>query len=200
MNTKHLGDSYDLVKRTLIGWLGGAWAAHPMLTSEMEEEDRERLRSLLGVRALLSNEVLRPGANREEYLRPAQEHAGHLFLDPDTGVLLKPRKDQEDSPMHVFGDELLAIVHAPRRHCYLTLVYDQSFQRGEDKSLALRAKLAYFGGQRLSGAAYASHACFILLAANQDLLRGAVETLKDWLPEDRLLEGDHPPSPNSARA
>ncbi len=39
MNSKNVGDSYDLVKRALLQWLGGNRAAHPMLTERMTSKD-----------------------------------------------------------------------------------------------------------------------------------------------------------------
>ena len=48
MKLKHLGDSYDIVKKSLLQWLSafGPWAAHPMLrhpTSPAEAEVLEEL-------------------------------------------------------------------------------------------------------------------------------------------------------------
>lgn len=197
MNTDHLGDSYDLAKATIIGWLSGKWVAHPMLTKQMDGDSQDLLRKLLGVSDLLSTGVLTPGDDRDAYLRCAREHtAGHVFLDPDTGILLEKAGR---SPKHLFTSEIVAVVRAPGRERLLTLVYDQSFQRGQDKAGALREKLACFAQHAVAGAAYVSHACFVILSAEQSLVDGAVSRLMQRLPKDRLitcaqaarLEGTH---------
>lgn len=189
MNSDHLGDSYDLAKGTIIGWLGGDWVAHPMLTKRMDRDSQDLLKRLLGVSDLLSTSVLTPSDDRDAYLRSAREHtAGHVFLDPDTGIFLEKAGR---SPKHLFASEIVAVVRAPGRERLLTLVYDQSFQRGQDKAAALREKLAYFAQHTVAGAAYVSYACFVILSAEQGLVDDSVARLMQWLPKDRLILGGH---------
>ena len=187
MNPDYLGDCYDLAKGALIGWLGGTWVAHPMLTKQMDEDSQSFLKKLLGVSELVSTRVLTPGDDRDDYLRRAREHtAGHVFLDPDTGILLQ---NAGRSPKHLFASEVVAVVRASGRERLLTLVYDQSFQRGQDKAAALRGKLTYFAQHGVAGAAYVSHACFVILSADQGLVDNAVARLMRRLPAQRLITG-----------
>jgi hypothetical protein len=39
MTEDKLGDSYDIVKRSLLRWLGGEWFVHPMLTAAPSKGD-----------------------------------------------------------------------------------------------------------------------------------------------------------------
>src|SRR5262245_4645327 len=59
MNLKHFGDSYDIVKKSMLKWLSafGPWAAHPMFT--LRNRDNAAFAHFLGVR-LVSNDVLVP--------------------------------------------------------------------------------------------------------------------------------------------
>jgi len=41
MHPQHFGDSYDIVKQSLLAWLSadlGPWSAHPMFTDKVDDE------------------------------------------------------------------------------------------------------------------------------------------------------------------
>ncbi len=91
MRMKYFGDSYDIVKQSLIGWLGdfGSWAVHPMLTEEATEKQIVAFESFLGAR-VISREILTENTKRDLYLSCGADYE-NLFLDPDTGLRLQPQ-------------------------------------------------------------------------------------------------------------
>ena len=128
MKLQYLGDSYDIVKKSLIGWLSefGPWVSHPMFTEIVDPEQAAAFSRLLGT-PLLSEKVLIPETNRAEYFSSCRT-AGNLFLDPDTGVCLEPHRGKK-SVNYVFGMELAE--WCKLRPKALTLIFDQSYSRGK---------------------------------------------------------------------
>lgn len=131
---------------------------------------------------LVSSQVLKAGENREEYFRPCRDF-GNLFLDPDTGV----RLDRKRSEKHIFGEELVKIVRA--RPKALTLIFDQSYSRADERASAIEEKLEFFAGQNVYGFAYDSHATFLLLCHDLKLLEHAHIVLLEnsHLPRKRII-------------
>ncbi len=188
MKPEFLGDSYDIVKQSLLRWLAsmGPWATHPMFTDSVSSEQVDAYARLLGTR-VLSREILTPRVDRDVYLAPARDCEDHVFLDPDTGIRLEPTGGKK-APAYVFGPELLAIASA--RPEKLTLVFDQSLARGAERQ-QLEGKLSTFAVQGMHGIAYVSHACFVLVGADRSLVDTAFENLKreSGLPDSRFLKG-----------
>jgi len=190
MNPRFLGDSYDIVKQSLLRWLAsmGPWATHPMFTEPATPEQADAFAQLLGT-PLLSREVLTRGVDRGAYMAPARECHDHVFLDPDTGIRLGPTRGKK-TPQYVFGGELVAIASA--RPARLTLVFDQSLARGAEpeRQQQLKDKLSRLETMGVHGVAYFSHACFVLVGKDRSLVKEAFETLnKDsHLPGSRFLE------------
>jgi hypothetical protein len=172
---QYFGDSYDIVKKALIGWLGefGDWTAHPMFTEPVSPEEAEMFSRFLGVR-LISTDVLTPKTDRAAYMAPCRG-AGNLFLDPDTGVRLQARGGA-NSVNYVFGQELIALSRT--RPGALTLVFDQSYSRGDQNS-QVREKLSYLMSQGAYGFAYCSHAPFLLVGVDAKLVSRAYIRLLD---------------------
>lgn len=186
MNPKYLGDSYDIVKQSLLKWLAhtGTWVTHPMFTERASNEQVNTFSRLLGTR-LLSCDTLTYRTDRDAYLAPARNCNNHVFLDPDTGIRLKPIRGVK-APCYIFGTELVAIADAcPEK---LILVFDQSLARGNERK-QLRNKLNSFANQGIPSIAYVSHACFVLMGKNRSMLELAFKTLKkeSRLPESRFL-------------
>lgn len=175
MRLQYFGDSYDIVKKALIGWLRelGDWAAHPMFTEPVSPEEAEMFSRLLGV-PLISTEVLTPETDRDAYLSLCRS-TRNLFLDPDTGVRLQPRSDAK-SVNYIFGQELIALSLARPRA--LTLVFDQGYSRGDQKS-QIREKLSCLMSQGVYGFAYCSHAPFLLVGVDAKLVSRAYSRLLD---------------------
>lgn len=186
MTPSYLGDSYDIVKQSLLRWLSsmGSWATHPMFTEPVSSEQADDFARLLGTR-LLSLDILTNGIDRFAYLAPTCECHEHVFLDPDTGIRLKPTRGRK-APAYIFGTELMEIASAcPDK---LVLVFDQSLARGSERQ-QLQGKLQTFAVHGVYAVAYVSHACFVLLCRNSSLLEAAFDVLKSesGLPRRRFL-------------
>ncbi len=183
MKPSYFGDSYDIVKLSLLRWLSwmGSWATHPMFTEPVSSEQADDFARLLGTR-LLSLDTLTNDIDRIAYLTPAFECHEHVFLDPDTGIRLKPTKGRKASA-YIFGTELMEIASAcPDK---LVLVFDQSLARGSERQ-QLRSKLQNFAVSSVHAVAYVSHACFVLLCKNSSLVESAFKVLQS---ESRLPRG-----------
>lgn len=172
MRLRFFGDSYDIVKKSLLAWLSslGEWETHPMFTEEVSPGNADAFAAFLGT-PLLSREVLTSRTNRARYFATCHT-ASHLFLDPDTGVSLE--RATRVSAAHLTANELLSIVSARPRH--LTLVFDQSFARGARESVLAR-KFAFFRAAGVDVAAYWSHAPFLLLGLDRTLVDRALTDL-----------------------
>ncbi len=98
MKFKYFGDSYDVVKKSLIAWLCefGGWYAHPMFTEPVTPDQSALFARFLDAK-LVSAEELTPRTDRAAYFSSCLS-AGNLFLDPDTGIHLVPRRDSNLPP------------------------------------------------------------------------------------------------------
>jgi hypothetical protein len=185
MKLDFFGDSYDIVKKSLIAWLSkfGTWSAHPMFTETVNPDQAGSFSRFLGAH-LISHEVLTPQTDRTQYFSRCRT-AGNLFLDPDTGVRLSPCRGLK-SVNYVFGPELVEWSRV--RPDSLTLVFDQSYSRGSQAS-NIYQKLGFFAAHNITGFAYSSHAPFLVLSADPELARRARETLLEvsGLPATRLI-------------
>jgi len=140
MNLKHFGDSYDVVKRSLLQWLSpfGPWAAHPMFAHTVTPSEAAAFSRFLGVE-LVSTDILLQSSDRRAYLATCKE-CRSIFLDPDTGVRLRSGKDKR-STKFIFGDELIEM--AASRQEGLVLTFDQGLARGREHE-GVRTKLDSF--------------------------------------------------------
>lgn len=184
MKLQFFGDSYDIVKKSLIAWLSefGPWVTHPMFTKVFKAQDAVAFSRMLGT-SLLSEDVLTGLTNRQEYFSACYT-AGNLFLDPDTGISLEPRRDKK-SVNYVFGTELSEWCKG--RPSSLTLIFDQSYSRGNRNGI--REKLDYFADRHIYGFAYNSHATFLVLSDASELITKARQKLlaASGLPESRIV-------------
>ncbi|HST60642.1 MAG TPA: hypothetical protein VLK84_18220 [Longimicrobium sp.] len=183
MKIGYLGDSYDIVKRFLLQSLGafGCWSAHPMFTEAVSPADVAAFERMIGV-PVVSDEVLERRTDRGRYFASASG-AGHLFLDPNTG--LRMGRGGKNAPSYLFGEDLLRLVRA--RPGSLTMVFDQSLGRGAAKE-DLERKLAALEEEGVAAFAYHSHACFVIATGDAALANEARGLLQDaGLPEGRLL-------------
>jgi hypothetical protein len=198
MNMRYFGDSYDIVKQSLLRWLRGfgEWSAHPMFTESVSDTDVAAFETLLAVK-VVSREVLTLDTNRVAYFAPASS-CGHLFLDPDTGLRMRPTRGVR-APEFLFAGELVRL--AKERPASLTVVFDQSVGRGSERS-HLEGKLRELRHYEVFGFAYISHACFVVAATDRALVeRARSRVIADsLLPEGRFLpvsaaEPDTAPNP-----
>jgi hypothetical protein len=185
MDMKHFGDSYDVVKQSLLRWLRdfGEWSVHPMFTKSVTPEEVDNFARFLNAR-ILSAEVLNSETVRSDYLLSAPS-CGNLFLDPTTGLCLKwgPKRKSAD---YLCASELIQLIE--QRPESLTMVFDQSLARGRERT-QLMNKLQYLSQHGVASFAYCSHACFILLSQNRNLLDQAHAHMirESRLPESRFV-------------
>lgn len=155
-----------------------------MFTESVDEKDANVLSQLLGIR-LLSTDVLYQTTDRKAYFAPALACQNHLFLDPDTGFRLQATAGRV-CPSYLFGNEAIELVS--KRPKSLTLVFDQSLARGQEREQLAR-KMTFLEENGILSFAYVSHACFILMAKDRGLFGRAWEVVqeKSRLPETRFL-------------
>ncbi len=190
MDLKHFGDSYDIVKKSLITWLLdlGPWSAHPMFTHQVNSGNAkakaERFKRFLGLR-LLSRKRLHSKSDRISYFAIC-ETARHLFLDPTTGLKTSPVAAGKKL-RYLLADELIRIAKA--RPKYLTLTFDQSVPFGAAPKGVIRDKLRHLAREGLHSFAYVSHASFMILGCRKDLVNRAYKTIlnKSGLPASRFV-------------
>ena len=133
MRMGYFGDSYDIVKQSLIGWLGefGDWSVHPMLTRPATPEEVKAFERFLGAKVICA-EVLARDVNRVAYLSCAGK-CGNLFLDPDTGLRLRETDCRKPKAGYLFLEELVRL--SKQRSHSLTLVFDQSLPAARNPML-----------------------------------------------------------------
>ena len=187
MNYGYFGNTYDIVKHSLLRWLApcGAWSVHPMFTDDDPAHYVADYCCLLGAPAV-STETFRQADNRDAWIAAGNACQGHLFLDPDTGLRLnRPTRRLEK---YLMINELVTIVEA--RPDELTLVFDQSIDSSRDAAEQIKAKLLGLKGEGIHGLAYHSHANFILVSKDPNTLANAKSVLlkSSSLPEYRLIE------------
>lgn len=185
MHISYFGDSYDIVKQSLIRWLApfGPWSVHPMFTEETDLARVCAFERFLGA-TVLSNAPLTAKADRLKYFDCALT-CGNLFLDPDTGLKLVKVSGTRGAKF-LFASELLLLIQ--KRPGFLTIVFDQSHPRGKAVE-SLNEKLRYLSNQGVSAFAYTSHACFILAGSNSGLVERARDHLlaESRLPKNRFV-------------
>ena len=187
MDPKWFGDSYDIVKRSLLQWLSecGTWAVHPMFSSSVCLAFAEEFSSFLEA-PLVTTAPVPARSERESYFGHAIAWGStdHLFFDPDTGLSLPGSKSGEK---HLKAEELAKIVTGRRGK--LALVYDQSFSRGDNKEDQIKQKLDWLQKRGVYGLVYCSHANFILASSDEKVLSNAETILREVsrLPSNRFI-------------
>jgi hypothetical protein len=185
MRIRYFGDSYDIVKQSLLRWLQsfGEWSVHPMFTEGVSQSDVAAFESLLDAK-VVSTEILTVDSNHTAYLACASS-CNHLFLDPDIGLRMQPTRGIR-APGYLFAGELLQLTE--QRPSSLTLVFDQSVSRGSEGP-QLSAKLEQLHHHGVFGFAYVSHACFMVASRDRSLVeRARAQVIAgSRLPEGRFL-------------
>jgi hypothetical protein len=188
MRMRHFGDSYDIVKQSLLRWLRnfGGWSVHPMFTESVTPTNVFAFESLLSAK-VVSTEVLTLDTDRLAYFSCASS-CGHLFLDPDTGLRMLSTRGIR-APEYLFASELVRL--AEQRPGSLTLVFDQSVGRGSEQA-QLEAKLRELRRHGVFGSAFVSHACFVIAGRDRALVERARTQIitESKLPASRFLPVD----------
>jgi hypothetical protein len=187
MRLDKFGDSYDIVKQSLLRWLApcGPWIAHPMFTEQVDPLKAESFSRFLGV-CLLTTQTLHRDSDRSAYFSVPASCVGHVFLDPNTGLRV-PSASLGEAPDFVSGTELVTLAQAHPDQ--LVLVFDQSIDRRYPSKGQIEAKLTWLAERGIHGVAYVSHACFVLVSATESVLDTAIGTLlrESRLPDARLI-------------
>lgn len=187
MHLKHFGDSYDIVKKSMLGWLSGLgpWAAHPMFTHAVTDAEAQAFARFLGV-PVMSTAVLDATTDRNVYLEPVGQW-NSLFLDPDTGVRLR-REFGRRAPEFLFAEELARL--ALRHPSGVIMAFDQSLPRGGERA-AMSKKLTALAEGRTHGFAYVSQASFLVVSSSIEVAQRAKALVASAsaLPAERLLSG-----------
>jgi hypothetical protein len=188
MRMRYFGDSYDVVKQSLLRWLQnfGDWSAHPMFTEAVSDSDVVAFESLLAAK-VVSREILTLDTKRPAYFAPALS-CRHLFIDPDTGLRMRPTRGVR-APEYLFASELIRL--SAERTASLTVVFDQSVGRGSEQ-LHLERKLRELRHHEVFGFAYVSHACFLVVGKDRTLVERARSRIiaESCLPASRFLPVD----------
>jgi hypothetical protein len=159
-------------------------------------------RRLIGVPTVTDQSFVQSGRNRNDWLEVARTCQDHLLIDPDTGLPFdetgrRPvdEDDRRNTPEAIlYAGELAEIVK--NRPDKLTLIFDQSFHwSGGDESILrqINGKLWWVSQQDLHGLVYDSHAKFLLVSMDRDVLLSARHRLEELdFPGGRLrFSNDH---------
>jgi hypothetical protein len=139
-----------------------------MFTEAITGTDAESFAALIGV-PLVSTAALTSRHERDLCIDAVTRCQSHLFMDPDTGVCMRtPRKN---ASAYISVPELTRV--AADRPERLTLVFDQCLSRGREARTQLQEKLAALADGGVTGFAYVSHACFLLVGCDDGQLRRA---------------------------
>jgi len=185
MRMRYFGDSYDIVKRFLLHTISpeGDWAALPMFTEPVTLGEVVQFEAFLGARVVRPDPVV-PGEDRRSYfILPSSEH--RILVDPNKGVRMGRPSRARASVDYVFPEEVVGLCRGePRR---LVVTFDQSHVRGQEPE-SLSGKLAAFRREGVHGFAYRSHACFLVLTADEALATEAqAHLVAAGLPGDKLI-------------
>jgi hypothetical protein len=167
MNSKWLGDSFDLVKRVLleaVAETGLEVFADPMLTDKDVNIPNDYFRLI----------------NAKQVLPDGQITSGRcLFLDPDTGISGKKGKS------HITVKDISRNLSLGYD---LVVVFDQSFSRNSDIIKSINDKLEVLDKEGVKGFYYNSHANFLFASAQKDILKKVMNSLLEiGIPSDRLI-------------
>ncbi len=185
---KFFGDSFDIVKKQMLAWLGtgGQWAVQPMFTEQVTSEDAQAYSLFLGARLLNSNAFTRD-ADRSAFLSTGHWH-WNTFFDPDTGIAKNAKfaKFRQSPQDYLSIVELVQLTH--ERPEFLTLVFDKSVPRGSER-VAVEKKLVAFKKEGVAGLAYIAQAPFVALSCNPNNIQVAARSLvtQSKLPQDRVI-------------
>jgi hypothetical protein len=185
MRMRYFGDSYDIVKQSLLRWMRplGEWTVHPMFTEPVSAAEVTAFEALLSAK-VVSTEVLTLDTDRTAYFACGSS-CGHLFLDPDTGLRMLSTRGVR-APEYLFATELVRLCE--QRPGSLSLVFDQSVGRGSEQ-LHLEGKVRELRHHGVFGTAYVSHACFVIAGRDRALVERARSQIlaESKLPASRFL-------------
>lgn len=188
MKKKYLGDSYDIVKQSFLGWLDGDWSVHPMLTEEVDDQWINAYKAVLGgpkIKIISSHVPFRTASGGWYSVCNVD---CNLFLDPHTGLTLRDLKKQSH---HLTSGELVEIVKLARRKGFLTMVFDQSIDHdGDLPRQQVREKLEDLKEKGVYAFAYVSHSCVVVASDNGEVTLNALNEVlaNSGVPGERFIK------------
>jgi hypothetical protein len=170
MKRAFLGDSYDAVKR-LWQETFSEWA--PLLAEPrfIPEEIRDEFTTMTHIPLLIDR-------------RPP---VYSIFNDPDTGIRLPDRENQNEGVTHINLATIANQLKNPAVRCALT--FDQSRHREPGYTAAdqRKAKVVWLRRQGLHAFYYVSHAPFLFAFSEEACMREArVRLLQVGIPKSRI--------------
>jgi hypothetical protein len=185
MRMEFFGDSYDAVKRFMLHSVAPEveWSAFPMFTHKVSRENIAAYEFFIGVR-IVRSAMVTVATNRTQHLLATSTHR-HIFIDPDTGIKLKPSKGAR-SIRYIFGPELATLCREDDQR--LIVIFDQSYSRCASQTPLIKEKLSYFKKAGIHGFAYDSHARFLILSGNKAVCdKAKTNLLASGLPKSRSV-------------
>ena len=188
MRMKFFGDSFDIVKKQMLAWLGtgGRWAVQPMFTEQVVGDDAQAFARFLGAQ-LLNSGVFTRNVDRGSFLGTG-DRPWNVFFDPDTGIAKSAKSANflRSPQSYLLIAELVQLAH--ERPEFLTLVFDKSVPRGSERK-AEEEKLDAFRKEGVAGLAYIGQAPFVALSCNPNNIQVAARSLvtQSKLPQDRII-------------
>ena len=186
MHQKFFGEARDIAKKRIIEWLAPdvRWAAHPMWYGDREKEPHvpdflNAYEAAMGVHIVKGGDSADPGALLAATLGCRE----HLFLDPDTGLGTRTKKNLLT---HVDYTDFIQIAQAPCRQGNLTLIYDEGNAKGgkmESFRKAIQRKVNRLQEQDVHAVGYLAELsvklCFIWASANCQAVTDATRNVQD---------------------
>jgi hypothetical protein len=175
MNLAHLGDALDHWKGSLIDIIGGEDVrVVPMFTdqSPWTEQQIESYARLLHLdpRHVLKKDVTFSAKTRHDYFRDTGEH--DLFLDPDTGIAQKPKKQ------HIGCSEIAGLL--PKTTSRMLFVYQHASRNKNGLKEKLHLLSKCLGGCEMF--AYDSGSVgMVVISRDSGRLQRTLAGLERWL-------------------
>ena len=183
MKPTFFGESRDIAKRQIMLWLapGERWAVHPMWYEDRPNPPLDQPFLDSYARALNVDIVHGESRIRNQFLHASQTCGDHLLLDPDTGLSIKGATSNQ---LIAIGD-FIHIVNSPNRSSKLTLVYDQSYSRGENQAKfreRVEEKLQLLRNGNVHAVAYMAEpslkVCFIWASVDAKVVTEATQRMQ----------------------
>ncbi len=190
MNTQHLGDAYDLVKKvileTLKAGLNKKIYALPMLTDAFNDGQLAFYKNLTSCDEIKTEKIPSNSEDRTKYFE-TEKSDGIIFVDPNTGIKqekISGRKlSAKEKVNYISFDELRTI----SEQCDLLVVYDESFSNATatEKVREVQRKIARIEqtGIHCFYLNMNKQLCFAFISKNDNLLQEA----RDLLVRERVL-------------
>ncbi|MFQ3597042.1 MAG: hypothetical protein SNJ55_02210 [Chloroherpetonaceae bacterium] len=170
MNTVHLGDAYDFMKKDILRVLKVGLKKSiyvlPMFTDEFKGEYLTFYKNLTSYEEETDDkikEIVIKGENRRNYFNDPNLNDYIVFIDPNTGI-----KDSYGWN-YIHYDEIEMVA----RNNNFLVIYDQSFDRRKDRKKEIESKLKSLKDKNLHAFYLNAQTSFAFISKNEELLNRA---------------------------